>query len=242
VRKPDAEIQANVERRLRWSPFLDADDIAVSVTDGSVTLQGTVDTWHGRAVADRHAHQGGARRVRNQLEVIVRRETPLGLRATLVPNRVKYALDAKFSGEEFRRLLELAKRTRDPDRLPPAPKVDLVFRLHNKADRPVQVRLGHDRGELQLSLTGEGVVHVPLGRSFVADFRRGSLITIAPGGDLEIPIRSLEYGFRGESDRWYWTEAGTHMLQATLTWPADSVGTRMHAVAATPIELIVAEN
>jgi len=237
--KPDEEIQEDTERHLRWSPLLNASQIAVSVTNGVVTLQGTLDTWHEKTTAGRHAYQAGARSVTNKLDLRSSRDTPPGLKATLVPNQVEYELDSKFRGAAFRKLLESAKLTRDTSRLPPAPEVDLVFQLHNEGNVPVDVRLGHDKSEFELSIVGEGAVHVPLGRSFVADFRIGRVITIAPDEDFRIPIRSLQYGFRNASDRWYWTEPGEHLLQVTLVWPADIAGFNMNAVAATPITLLV---
>jgi hypothetical protein len=221
--------------------MLAADQITVVVDDGTVTLRGAVDTWHERRAASRHAYQGGARRVINELDLLSRRSTPLGLRATLVPNQVEYELDANHRGEDFRQFLKLAEPVRDPSRLPPAPEVDLVFRLRNEGERTIDVRLGHDKGGIELSLTGEGAVHVQLARSFLADFRPGRVVTIEPGKGFEIPIRSLQYGFRNASDRWYWTQAGNHMLQATLTWPASVTGIRMNAVAATPIKLTVVD-
>lgn len=237
--KPDDDIREDVMRRLRWSPLLDASQITVSVDDGVVTLQGVVDTWHERTMAERHAHRAGARRVIDELDVRSGRMTLPGLTATLLPNRVEYELDKEFSGEKFREFLVLANQTLDAVKLPPAPKVDLVFRLHNEGDRPVEVRLGHDKGEIELSLTGPGAVHVSLGRLFVADFRPGRVLTIEPNGDFEIPIRSLQYGFRNASDRWYWTEAGEYLLQATLIWPTDVIGVDMRSVAATPVKLRV---
>lgn len=75
--KEDDEIHEDVERRFRFSPILDAEQIRISVVDGTVTLRGTVDTLHERATATQHANQGGARRVINQLDVQSRRSTDL---------------------------------------------------------------------------------------------------------------------------------------------------------------------
>jgi hypothetical protein len=93
-----------------------------------------------------------------------------------------------------------------------------------------------------MSLTGEGAVHVSLGTMFVAHFRPGRVVTIEPGSEFEIPIRSLQYGFRNASQRWYWTQPGQYTLQVTLSWPTDVTGTGMSAVAATPIRLTVKES
>ena len=80
----------------------------------------------------------------------------------MVPKQDIYYLAADQSGEDFRRLLQTAKRARDYHRLPPASEVNLVLKLYNDGDRPVDVRLGHDKGEIEMSLTGEGAMHVPL--------------------------------------------------------------------------------
>jgi osmotically-inducible protein OsmY len=43
--KPDDAIEEDAARRLHWSPFLDADQMTMTVDDGVVTLRGTVDSW-----------------------------------------------------------------------------------------------------------------------------------------------------------------------------------------------------
>lgn len=237
--KPDAVIQEDIERRLRWSPLLDAEEIKVSVDSGIVQLQGTVDTWHERTAASRHAFQCGARRVENKLDVRTQRGVPLGLKATLIPKQNSYKIDPKHSGKEFRKFLALSSPVRDPRRLPPAPEVDLVLKLHNQTEQPNDIRVGHDKSEIEMSLTGEGAVYVRLARAFTSDFRPGGVITIEPGEDFEIPIRSLQYGFRNAAERWYWTEPGEYMLQVTYIWPVDETGIEMQAVAAPPVPLKV---
>lgn len=239
VPKPDDEIKEDVERRLRWSPLLDPDQIRVSVRGGTVTLAGIVDTWHERKAVGRHAYRSGARDVINNINVRIERNTPLGLKATLIPRRVNYELDPRLSGEAFRQHLVRSSPVRDPRELPPPPQVDLILKLSNEGHRPVDVRLGHDKCEIEMSLTGSGAAHVLLAPAFTADFHHGSVVSLATGEDLEIPIRSLQFGFRNASQRWYWTEAGTYMLQVTYTWPVDVTGIDMQAVAASPVELNV---
>lgn len=72
--KPDDEIWEDTMLRLRWSPFLNVDDISVRVDDGIVELSGEVDTWQDKRTAERHARQGGARKVKNRLRVRLGRE------------------------------------------------------------------------------------------------------------------------------------------------------------------------
>ncbi|MBD3161465.1 MAG: BON domain-containing protein [Candidatus Eisenbacteria bacterium] len=67
--KSDWEISQNVTEHLFWSPYVDEDQVDVSVTDGVVTLSGTVDTWGERTAAVNNAWEGGAKDVRNRLDV-----------------------------------------------------------------------------------------------------------------------------------------------------------------------------
>jgi osmotically-inducible protein OsmY len=69
VRRSDFQIELDIEDELQWSPFVDADEVEVSVTDGVATLTGTVDTWNERAWAAENAREGGADTVRNELKV-----------------------------------------------------------------------------------------------------------------------------------------------------------------------------
>lgn len=67
--KPDWSIRDSVEDHLFWSPFVDADEVKVSVQNGIVTLAGTVETWGERSAASRSAWEGGAKDVVNKLDV-----------------------------------------------------------------------------------------------------------------------------------------------------------------------------
>jgi len=67
--KDDWEIKKNIEDELWWSPFVDEDDVAITVTDGTVTLIGVVDSLRERRVATENAYEGGAKHVRNELKV-----------------------------------------------------------------------------------------------------------------------------------------------------------------------------
>lgn len=52
-----------------WSPFVDGDDITVSVKDGVVTLRGEVETYsEGQSAVD-NAYEGGAKKVENDLDI-----------------------------------------------------------------------------------------------------------------------------------------------------------------------------
>jgi osmotically-inducible protein OsmY len=65
----DWEIRRNIHDELWWSPFVDADQVQVSVRDGVATLTGTVDSYLERGAAVENAYEGGAREVKNHLKV-----------------------------------------------------------------------------------------------------------------------------------------------------------------------------
>lgn len=65
----DWEIADDIRGQLFWSPFVDSDQVNVTVVDGVATLDGTVGTIGERAAAVRNAYEGGARLVDNNLRV-----------------------------------------------------------------------------------------------------------------------------------------------------------------------------
>ncbi len=67
--KPDWEIKEDVNDELFWSPFVNEDDVNVTVDRGIVTLDGNVETWSERINAEKSAWEGGAKDVRNDLTV-----------------------------------------------------------------------------------------------------------------------------------------------------------------------------
>jgi osmotically-inducible protein OsmY len=67
--KSDWAIAEDVRDEIFWSPFVDSDDVTVTVDDGEVRLTGTVDTWSERQTAAENAYEGGAGRVDNDLRV-----------------------------------------------------------------------------------------------------------------------------------------------------------------------------
>jgi osmotically-inducible protein OsmY len=65
----DAEIKEEVNDEMWWSPFVDSDEVQVSVDDGVATLTGTVESWSEREAARENAYEGGATWVINDLDV-----------------------------------------------------------------------------------------------------------------------------------------------------------------------------
>jgi osmotically-inducible protein OsmY len=66
----DRQIYADVRDELFWSPFVDLDDISVSVDDGIVTLSGTVGSARELEYARQNALEGGALDIRNELKLV----------------------------------------------------------------------------------------------------------------------------------------------------------------------------
>lgn len=69
LRRSDANIKEEIEDELWWSPFVDSDDIDISVTNGVATLTGTADSYSERRIAAENALEGGAVQVHNEIEV-----------------------------------------------------------------------------------------------------------------------------------------------------------------------------
>lgn len=65
--KTDAQLVKDVRYKLKWSPFVDADDIQISATDGVITLSGKVRTWFEENVATNQAYEAGASQVINKM-------------------------------------------------------------------------------------------------------------------------------------------------------------------------------
>jgi osmotically-inducible protein OsmY len=74
--KPDWEIREDVKSQLFWSPFVDEDEVSVTVDDGIVNLTGVVDTYSERQSAEDNAYEGGAKDVKNNLTVTYRSYGP----------------------------------------------------------------------------------------------------------------------------------------------------------------------
>ncbi len=67
--KNDVEILEDINSEMFWSPFVDADEVNVSVEDGVATLTGEIDSWMEYSSATENAYEGGATWVNNNLEL-----------------------------------------------------------------------------------------------------------------------------------------------------------------------------
>ena len=70
--KPDQEIREDIKHELFWSPYVDEDQVSVTVSMGLVILSGDVETWSERKAAEDNAYEGGAKNVINNLTVTYR--------------------------------------------------------------------------------------------------------------------------------------------------------------------------
>jgi len=65
----DDQIKRKVASEIWWSPFVDRDQVTITVENGTVTLHGTVDSWREYRKAAENAWEGGAFQVSNELVV-----------------------------------------------------------------------------------------------------------------------------------------------------------------------------
>ena len=66
----DMELKQAINSELWWSPFVDSDEVTVTVDNGIATLTGEVDSWSERAAARENAYEGGAVAVINKINVL----------------------------------------------------------------------------------------------------------------------------------------------------------------------------
>ncbi len=67
--KSDWALKNDIESKLFWSSVVEEGDITVSVDDGVVTLDGTIDTWREGMIAVTQAYEAGASDVVNNLDI-----------------------------------------------------------------------------------------------------------------------------------------------------------------------------
>lgn len=68
--KSDWAIEQDIQDQLFWSPYVDGDQVRVTVDGGVATLTGTVNSWREYRAAAENARDGGAREVINRLRIM----------------------------------------------------------------------------------------------------------------------------------------------------------------------------
>lgn len=69
IYKTDEQIESDIESQIWWSPYVNQEDVDVSVSNGIATLEGVVDTPRERIYDEINALEGGASDVNNNLIV-----------------------------------------------------------------------------------------------------------------------------------------------------------------------------
>ncbi|MBD3392982.1 MAG: BON domain-containing protein [Chitinivibrionales bacterium] len=72
--KSDKEIRRSIENELRWSAYVDDENISVKVDDGTAILTGSADTKHEYRAAVENAFDGGAKIVQARLKLNGRKD------------------------------------------------------------------------------------------------------------------------------------------------------------------------
>ena len=93
--KEEANMQAQIERRLTHDPNLKNNHIDVALDNGVVTLKGKVDTEEERRRASTLAHVDGVVRVEDKLEV-----GSAGVKATVTDSAITAKLKAEYLADE----------------------------------------------------------------------------------------------------------------------------------------------
>jgi hypothetical protein len=117
---------------------------------------------------------------------------------------------------EARPAEELKKLARAGGRMPKPPEVELKAVVKNTGDKPLRLWTKGDPVVPTLELKGEGAVNVEPKLAFTLEFRTPEAVEVAPGKTVEIPVKALASGFRGQSRYSYWTRPGEYELVAKL--------------------------
>src|SRR5262245_37293500 len=135
---------------------------------------------------------------------------PVAVKLLAKKDTYKLEVDEK----QLKMLLEAARKT--GRNYPPPPDVDLVLEITNTSDKEIQIWTGGDPFQINLQLRGPGALTEKVNRIFTLEFRMPEAKSLKPGAKLSLPIRSLTFGMRGQSEYAYWTKPGEYLLTATL--------------------------
>jgi hypothetical protein len=101
------------------------------------------------------------------------------------------------------------------DKVPPGPRVELLLEVHNRGQRPLELKVGGQRTRLRLDLEGPGtqtLLGVKMADGQLPPFLSERSIQLQPGSSYFLPIPYLVGGQRGELQGVYWTAPGRYRL------------------------------
>jgi hypothetical protein len=110
---------------------------------------------------------------------------------------------------------DLPSRLQRGDTLPRGPRVDLLLEVHNRGQRPLELKVGRERTWLRLDLEGPGtqtLLGARMADSQMPPFLSERAIQLQPGSSYFLPIPYLIGGRRGELQGVYWTAPGRYRL------------------------------
>ncbi|MBI3823247.1 MAG: hypothetical protein HY289_11290 [Planctomycetes bacterium] len=139
------------------------------------------------------------------------------LNARLIANETMYHLDrGGLTPVDFRKQLDAGKKS---GRLAAAPRVDLIFELHNTGKEELQVLIGGDTsGTLRWQLSGPGAVsHTFRPVVQTDDLKEPTVVKIPAGGCHRWVYKSLDCSGPRDTSRAYWTQAGEYLLAGGFT-------------------------
>ena len=138
---------------------------------------------------------------------------PSPVEARLIVKKAKYVLPKERHGAAFRKRIE---EETDCDKLPTAPKVDLIFELKNISQEDVMIWPGGAIIYPDLIVEGKGVVEPNNLMTFSGESSATSVQpTIAPGKTHRLSIKSLNPN--GGTPLTFWCEPGEYTIKATYT-------------------------
>src|SRR5205814_7721683 len=122
------------------------------------------------------------------------------------------AYKSELSSKELKALVEMVEKT---GKYPNPLAVDLVLRITNRSDKELSFWNRGDPVQSGFELKGPGAVPVRPRRAFTTDFRGPQATKLAPGQTYEIPVKKLEFGFRGASEMVFWSDPGEYLPMAS---------------------------
>lgn len=138
---------------------------------------------------------------------------PCPVEARLIVKKAKYVLPKERHGAAFRKRIE---EETDGDKLPTAPKVDLIFELKNVSQEDVMIWPKGAISYPDLIVEGKGVVEPNNLMTFSGESSATSVQpTIAPGKTHRLSIKSLNPN--GGTPLTFWCEPGEYTIKATYT-------------------------